>query len=311
LSELGRTLSQQDRFDAQYAAKTLMPIQTPSQPVFRFAPSPNGRLHLGHAYSALLNEKMAQATSGRLLLRIEDVDRQRSRPEFEAAILEDLDWLGIAIEKPARRQSDHLVDYDEALQRLIDQGFAYRSTISRSAIAALALANPDWPRDPDGSPHPPGVQNETKFLAAEPYAIRLNLARAIEDLGPVVSWRENGVPQEFDVAHWGDVILKTRDGSFSYHLAVTVDDALQGITHIVRGRDLFAATAIHCVLQSLLGLPQPDYSHHDLILDQAGEKLAKSRNSPTLKDLRALGQSPEAVRSKLGFSASVPIPVSR
>jgi glutamyl-Q tRNA(Asp) synthetase len=275
-------------------------IQTP--PVFRFAPSPNGHLHLGHAYSALLNERLAREADGKLLLRIEDVDRQRSRQEFEASIVDDLNWLGIAFDETPRRQSDYLHLYESALKNLIEREFAYPSTISRSEIAALAVSNPNWRKDPDGAFLSPVSERECKNVTAS-HAIRLNMDAALAACALPITWQENGKLEVFDASLWGDVVLKSRDGSFAYHLAVVVDDNAQNVTNIVRGRDLYAATAIHLVLQTLLGFKTPSYWHHDLILDQAGEKLAKSRNSPTLQSLRQKGETGDQLRQRLGFSA--------
>ncbi len=276
--------------------------QKQSPPVFRFAPSPNGHLHLGHAYSALLNEKLAREAGGKLLLRIEDVDRQRSRPHFEAAIIDDLNWLGIVFAETPRRQSEHQTLYQTALDDLIARGLAYPSTISRSEIAALAAENPNWPHDPDGAFLPPVSGRGFKDIEG-PFAIRLNMAAALASCSEPVGWQEAGVATHFDAGLWGDVILKSREGSFSYHLAVVLDDAAQNITNIVRGRDLYAATSIHRVLQNLLGFAAPSYLHHDLILDPAGEKLAKSRSAPTLRSLRADGITAKQLRTRLGFSA--------
>ncbi|NJR13596.1 MAG: tRNA glutamyl-Q(34) synthetase GluQRS [Phyllobacteriaceae bacterium] len=277
-----------------------MPVPAP-QPVFRFAPSPNGLLHLGHAYSALLNRQLADAAGGRLLLRIEDVDRQRARDEFVRAIIDDLAWLGIAFEPEPRRQCEHLGVYQAALDQLDALGLIYKSTISRSAIARLAGADPAWPRDPDGAPHPPSRFAEQPDDAASSAAIRLDMRKAMA-LAASTEWMEQGQITQLNPAVWGDVVLRSRDGVYAYHLAVVVDDAAQGISHIVRGRDLYAATAIHRVLQNVLGLPAPLYHHHELILDSGGMKLAKSRQSPTLQALRAEGVSPRDVRRQLGFA---------
>jgi glutamyl-Q tRNA(Asp) synthetase len=275
--------------------------QTP--PVFRFAPSPNGHLHLGHAYSALLNEKLAHEAGGTLLLRIEDVDRQRSKPEFETSIVDDLNWLGIAFDEAPRRQSEHLTLYQNAIDHLIEHGVAYPSTISRSDIVGLAANDPNWPRDPDGAFIAPVSERHLKDIK-NPFAIRLNMEAALVTCSNPVAWQELAATHHFDANHWGDVVLKSRDGSFAYHLAVVMDDAAQKVTNIVRGRDLYAATAIHRVLQMLLGIDAPNYHHHNLILDSSGEKLAKSRNAPTLKSLRNDGVTPQQIRDQLGFSAS-------
>ncbi len=276
--------------------------QSQKPPVFRFAPSPNGHLHIGHAYSALLNEKLARQVNGKLLLRIEDIDRQRSRPEFEAGIIDDLNWLGIVFDEAPRRQSDHLPLFQAALDELYQRGLAYPSTISRSQIAAFAGTNPDWPRDPDGALLPPELKPDRQSgtqMHVTPHAMRLDMKAALAACKTDPGWNEAGQAARFDPQRWGDVILKSRDGSFAYHLAVVVDDAAQDVTHIVRGRDLYAATAIHRVLQSLLNYDAPDYVHHDLILDASGEKLAKSRNSPTLKSLRSDGVTARQIRQSL------------
>ncbi|MCU0829993.1 MAG: tRNA glutamyl-Q(34) synthetase GluQRS [Rhizobiaceae bacterium] len=280
------------------------------QHVFRFAPSPNGYLHLGHAYSAFLNEALAREAGGRLLLRIEDVDRQRSRPEFAAAIIDDLDWLGIRFDGAIRRQSDHAADHQAALDTLCDLGLVYASVISRRDVQAHAVANPDWPHDPDGAPHVPGEERDMAtgaqaelIASGAPHALRLDMGKAVALTGPL-SWIEKNDVQAANPRAWGDPVLKSRDGSFAYHLAVVTDDAAQGVTDVVRGRDLFHQTAIHRLLQAVLGLSAPRYHHHDLVLDDAGEKLAKSRNSPSLRDLRAQGVTPDAIRERLGFSAA-------
>jgi glutamyl-Q tRNA(Asp) synthetase len=280
---------------------------TSSQPVFRFAPSPNGRLHRGHAFSALLNEKLAQDSGGRLLLRIEDVDRQRARPEYESGIINDLNWLGIAFDEPPRRQSDHLDGFAAALAFLEAEGLAYPSFLSRKDIAEVSVS-PDWPRDPDGAPLAPDTDRlrpraevDRLLATGAPHAIRLDLGAALHRTG-AVTWSEDGRRRAFDAALWGDVVLKSRDGSFAYHLAVVVDDAAQGVSDVVRGYDLLAATAIHRILQLLLGLPEPLYRHHALVLDETGEKLAKSRFSPALADLRAAGVSADRLRRELGFA---------
>jgi glutamyl-Q tRNA(Asp) synthetase len=288
-------------------------------PVFRFAPSPNGLLHLGHAYSALKNFDLARQCGGRLLLRIEDIDATRCRPEFEAAILEDLAWLGIQWEVPVRRQSEHLILYREAVQRLADQGLVYPAFESRAEIMRLVAqqdASGAWPRDPDGAPVYPGL---TKSLPMEerarllesgiPYALRLDMAAAISRVGDV-GWieqgagpgGETGVVQAQPQA-WGDVVLARKETPTSYHLAVVIDDALQGVTEVVRGRDLFWSTSVHRLLQRLLDLPQPLYRHHRLVLDAAGQKLAKSRRATGLRDLRARGLTPPDIRRLVGLPA--------
>jgi glutamyl-Q tRNA(Asp) synthetase len=286
-------------------------------PVFRFAPSPNGLLHLGHAYSALLNFDRARATGGRMLLRIEDIDATRCRPEFETAIDEDLAWLGIAWETPVRRQSEHLADYRGALEKLAALGLVYPAFESRAEIARLVVAREadgPWPRDPDGAPLYPG---DAKALAAgersrlidtgAPYALRLDMAAACRHVVGL-TWNELGEGPDGErgtVAArpeaWGDVILGRKETPTSYHLSVVVDDALQGVSEIVRGQDLFHATSVHRLLQTLLGLPEPAYRHHPLIRDADGRKLSKSDRSTGLRELRAAGHSPAGIRRSVGL----------
>ena len=273
---------------------------------FRFAPSPNGLLHLGHAFSALLNDHMAKECGGTFLLRIEDVDKARARPHFEQAIYDDLAWLGLRWAEPVMRQSIRDAAYEEALSQLEKLGVIYSSQISRKEIAALAAQNENWPRDPEGAPLPP-IEEVGQTITAEGVAIRLNMRAALAFLEKSFAdfgWRETGfsVPQPHPKA-WGNVVLKTKDGLFAYHLAVVVDDAAQKISNVVRGRDLFGATAIHRVLQALLGYPAPIYHHHDLILDDQGQKLSKSIISKSLADLREQGVTPQMIRKELGFKS--------
>ncbi|MBB5753630.1 tRNA glutamyl-Q(34) synthetase GluQRS [Prosthecomicrobium pneumaticum] len=275
--------------------------------VFRFAPSPNGPLHLGHALSALLNAERARQAGGRLLLRIEDIDTIRCRPEYEAAIRDDLAWLGIAHETPPRRQSEHFDDYRAALDRLTAMGLVYPAFLSRAQTKAHA-ADPAFPRDPDGAPLYPGTDRDLdaadaadRIAAGRPYALRLKMAEAVRRAGPL-DWseREEGrVPA--DPARWGDVVLARKETPTSYHLSVVVDDALQGVTDIVRGRDLYHATSVHRLLQTLLGLPQPAYEHHRLILGADGRKLSKSEGARALGALRAEGATPEDIRRLVGL----------
>ncbi|MDQ0396296.1 tRNA glutamyl-Q(34) synthetase GluQRS [Labrys monachus] len=284
-------------------------------PVLRFAPSPTGPLHLGHAYSALLNAEKARRMGGRLLLRIEDIDVTRCRPDFVEALLEDLAWLGLEFESPVRRQSAHFDDYREALDRLAARGLLYRSYASRSAIAA-ATADPGHPRDPDGAPLYPRARLAAADDPAgrgpgEPFALRLDMARAAA-LVPPLAWREEreGMeggfdPVPADPALWGDVVLARKEFPASYHLAVVVDDALQGVTHVVRGRDLYEATALHRLLQALLGLPEPVYHHHRLVQGPDGEKLSKSLRSKSLRALRAEGATPQDVRRWVGLASDI------
>jgi glutamyl-Q tRNA(Asp) synthetase len=286
-------------------------------PVFRLAPSPNGYLHLGHAFSALLNHNLARRAGGRLLLRIEDIDPARCRPEYEDAIYEDLGWLGIAWEAPARRQSDHLADYRHALETLSVQGLVYPSFESRAEIAKLVAAreaDAPWPRDPDGAPLYPGSAKQLSaaerarlIASGAPYALRLDMSAAIARAG-ALAWTEVGEGSAggtrvvaANPQAWGDVILARKETPTSYHLSVVVDDALQGVTDVVRGQDLFHATGVHRLLQRLLGLPEPAYRHHRLILDAAGAKLAKSTGATGLRELRAAGKTPADIRRMVGL----------
>ncbi|WP_439924178.1 tRNA glutamyl-Q(34) synthetase GluQRS [Nitrobacter sp. JJSN] len=286
-------------------------------PVFRFAPSSNGFLHLGHAYSALLNFESARARGGRLLLRIEDIDATRCRAEFEAAIYEDLGWLGIAWETPVRRQSDHFADYRAALDRLAALGLLYPSFESRAEIAALVKAREAdgvWPRDPDGVPLYPGAakslpdeERERRLRSGAPFALRLDMDAACRVAGDL-AWTERGCGPDGETGDvvarpkaWGDVILARKDTPTSYHLSVVIDDALQGITDVVRGQDLFWSTAVHRLLQNILDLPRPVYRHHDLICDGAGKKLSKSSEATGLRELRARGMTAEEVRRLIGL----------
>jgi glutamyl-Q tRNA(Asp) synthetase len=286
-------------------------------PVFRFAPSPNGYLHLGHAYSALLNDDLARRASGLLLLRIEDIDAARCRPEFEAAIVEDLAWLGIEWETPVRRQSEHLAEYRGALNKLAAQELVYPSFESRAEIARLVAqreANGAWPRDPDGAPLYPG---NAKLLSSgerarliesgAPYALRLDMAAARARVGDL-AWTEQGAGPDGETGMvtaqpqaWGDVILARKETPTSYHLSVVIDDALQGVTDVVRGQDLFWSSSVHRLLQKLLHLPEPAYRHHRLVLDAAGAKLAKSTNATGLRELRAGGATAADIRRLIGL----------
>ena len=288
-----------------------------ARPVFRFAPSPNGYLHLGHAYSALLNFDLARQAGGRLLLRIEDIDVTRCRPDYEQAIYEDLAWLGITWEMPVRRQSDHLDAYVAAADRLAAMGLLYPSFESRAEIARMVAAEEakgPWPHDPDGAPLYPGT---AKSLPADevaslkrsgmPLALRLDMAAAIER-GGVLAWEELGSGPDGETGEviarpdaWGDVILARKEVPTSYHLSVVIDDALQGVTDVVRGQDLFWSTSVHRLLQQLLGLPAPIYRHHALFRDETGAKLAKSLASIGLRALRAEGATPSDIRRRVGL----------
>jgi glutamyl-Q tRNA(Asp) synthetase len=293
-------------------------------PVFRFAPSPNGYLHLGHALSAALNADLARQAGGRFLLRIEDIDASRCRPEYEAAIYDDLAWLRLAWEKPVRRQSANFAAYAAALDRLAALGLIYPSFESRAEIAR-AVAERDrggpWPRDPDGVPLYPGgakalSASEQKRLldAGGPFALRLDVTAALtlaQSSGGPLAWTETGagpagetgtIPA--DPAAWGDVVLARKDVPASYHLCVVVDDAHQGITHVVRGQDLFHATGLHRLLQVLLGLPAPLYHHHRLLRDAQGRKLSKSTQATGLRELRAGGATQADIRRVIGLPRS-------
>ncbi len=291
------------------------------KPVFRFAPSPNGLLHLGHAFSALLNLALARAAGGRMLLRIEDIDTQRCTPAHEKRMLEDLEWIGFEWDAPPRRQSEHFDDYRAALDDLLAEGLVYPATLSRGEARrriarAEAETGADWPRDPDGAPLYPG---EERLLSSDErdailssgcdHALRLDMSAARASLGSDPHWREEGAGpdgQAGDIAarpvDWGDVVLGRKDIPASYHLACVIDDALQGVTHVVRGRDLFHATSVHRVLQELFSLAEPVYFHHDLIVDEYGAKLSKSRGDTALRELRAAGARPDDIRRMIGLS---------
>jgi len=287
------------------------------QPILRFAPSPNGPLHLGHAYSALLAFDTARKLGGRFLLRIEDIDPGRSREDFVADILEDLRWLGLTWEEPVLRQSRHMEDYVAAAQRLEAMGVLYHCFATRAEIVAAHAATPQ-PLDPEGAPVYPGLHKrlsageiERRIGAGEPFAMRLDMERALG----IAQTKLGGAPLEFseldehmqprrvtaDSRRWGDVVLQRKDVPTSYHLSVVVDDARQGITHVVRGQDLYASTDIHRLLQVLLGLPEPVYRHHRLVADASGQKLAKSAGAPGLRALRAQGISSGAIKEMIGF----------
>lgn len=278
----------------------------------RFAPSPNGYLHLGHAYSALVNERAARQLGGRLLLRFENIDIERCRQEYETAILEDLTWLGVAFEPSPRRQADHFNTYRNALQILLDRGLVYPCFCTRTEISRAVAGRRDWPKDPDGSPHYPGTcrklsAEEAHELAySHPAALRIDMKKAMaEIIGPIV-WREFGEADDgrdliADPARWGDAVLARRDIPASYHIAVVVDDALQEITDVVRGKDLFEATSLHRLIQELLGYKAPNYRHHELLLDERGEKLSKRTHAKSIRALRKQGESASDLRRRLGF----------
>jgi glutamyl-Q tRNA(Asp) synthetase len=285
--------------------------------VFRFAPSPNGYLHLGHALSALMNFNLARAAGGRFLLRIEDIDRARCRSELESAIHEDLVWLGITWDGPVRRQSEHLDEYQAAIARLEADGLVYPSFESRAEIAALVSdpATPGtWPRDPDGAPLYPGTaralsrsERARRIGAGEPHALRLDMAAAIAHVG-ALDWTETGSGPDGESGtvaaapgRWGDVVLGRKEAPTSYHLSVVIDDARQGTTHVVRGHDLFWSTSVHRLLQALLDLPVPVYHHHRLVLGTDGRKLSKSTQATALRTLRRNAIAAADIRRMVGL----------
>jgi glutamyl-Q tRNA(Asp) synthetase len=283
--------------------------QNSSKPILRFAPSPNGRLHLGHAYSALLTWRAAAQLGGTALLRIEDIDTERCKPEFVAGVYEDLHWLGLDWPEPVMLQSERFELYAEAGNRLRDHGLLYPCFCSRAEIAAAADGT-----DPDGAPLYPGTckhlhrgEQIERLQRGDPVQFRLDTEAAMVRVGmltftvvgPLITDRpqiRHARPER-----WGDVVLQRKGTPTSYHLSVVVDDAAQGITHVTRGRDMEAATDIHALLQMLLGLPSPIYHFHRLILDDEGRKLAKSKGSESLADLRAKGWTPEDIRHAVGL----------
>lgn len=257
--------------------------------VTRFAPSPTGRLHLGHAWSALLAHDRARAGNGRFLLRIEDIDRTRCRAEFVEGIYEDLRWLGLPWDGEAMVQSARMPAYAEAIARLEAMGLLYRCTCTRADIAAAASA----PQGPMGALYP-GICRRRAIGADTdlPWSWRLDVKIAMERTGPLRWTAEDASESRATPEILGDPVLARKDAGTSYHLAVTLDDAAQGVTDVVRGRDLFAATHLHRLLQALLGLPTPRYHHHRLVVGADGERLAKRNAAPTLAALRATGTDP-------------------
>ena len=268
----------------------------------RFAPTPSGYLHLGHAYSALIAWANAQGPGSRLLLRIEDIDRPRCRPAFEQAIYQDLAWLGIYWRRPVRRQSENMGDYADALTALGARGVLYPCFCTRSEVRAEIERADAAPHGPDG-PHYPGTCRELsraeqnrRIRAGKAHALRINMAKAAALAGPL-SWtdRKAGVVAA-DPLSAGDVVLARKDVPTSYHLAVAVDDHLQGVTLVTRGWDLFHATHVHRLLQALLGLDTPVYYHHPMITDPNGVRLAKRNRAVTLRALRNARKTPGDVR---------------
>lgn len=277
----------------------------------RFAPSPSGLLHLGHAYAALFAARAA-GPGGKFLLRIEDIDADRARPEFEAAILEDLAWLGLRWEEPPRRQSGHLADYAAALGRLEARGLVYPCFCTRKEIAAEIARAGAAPHGPAEQVYP-GLcrrlspdERDARRKAGERAAVRLDMARALAEAeresGGPLAWHDRGRgAQRCDPRPQGDVVLARKDLGTSYHLAVVVDDAAQGVTLVTRGADLFEATHVHRLLQALLGLPVPQYHHHRLIADEGGQRLAKRSDALSLRALRERGVSPAEVIAMTGI----------
>jgi len=281
--------------------------------VTRFAPSPTGLLHLGHAFAALFADEAARATGGRFLVRIEDIDTARARPEFERAIDEDLGWLGLTWERPARRQSQHFKDYRAALDALKQRDLLYPCFCTRKEIAAEIAASAAAPQGPDGPLYPgtcrhlDNVERARRLASGDDHAWRLDVARAVA-VGGASTFEESGdVPERGTVVArpeiFGDVVLARKDTPASYHLAVVVDDASQGVTLVTRGLDLLPATHLHRLLQALLDLPVPRYRHHRLITDAAGKRLAKRDQATALRTLRERGVRPEEIRTQLGFTS--------
>lgn len=279
-------------------------------PTFRFAPSPNGKLHLGHAYSALFSAQQAKLHKAQLLLRIEDIDRARCKPEFAEQALADLEWLGLDWQQPVRHQSRHMHEYTIIIDRLERLGLLYPCFCTRAR-----LSNAPGPKDPDGTTVYPGycrlmtkMERNRRMTAGEPFALRLDMAKAILAAGPDLSFYEAGSGPNGETGvvsctpqAWGDVVLARKDIATSYHIAVVHDDAIQAISHITRGIDLFHATSIHRVLQSILELPVPVYIHHRLISDDTGRKLSKSARDRSLAALRDDGVTPAMIRHQFGF----------
>lgn len=282
--------------------------------VTRFAPSPTGALHLGHAFAALFAYETAISTGGRFLLRIENIDAGRSRPELEVAILDDLAWLGLAWERPVRRQSEHLADYVDALARLTATDLTYpcfctrREILDEIARAASAPHGPDGPIYPGTCRHLDPNETSSRIDAGEAHVVRLRMAEALRRTARPLTFHESGrevsIPTGTIEAHpevFGDVVLARKDAPTSYHLAVTVDDALQGVTLVTRGEDLAPSTHVHRLLLALLDLPVPEWRHHRLVRDESGKRLAKRDRSRELAALRAEGTTPEEIRQQLGF----------
>ena len=271
--------------------------------VTRFAPSPTGYLHLGHARSAWAGWQAAREAGGRFLLRMEDIDASRCHPQFDTAIREDLAWLGLDWDGEVRRQSEHFDDYRAALQRLEGQGLLYPCFCTRQEIQAEIARAGGAPQGEDGPVYPgtckrlSPAERAERIAAGADYALRLDVTAALARTG-AIEWSENGRRIAADPAALGDVVLARKDVPTSYHLAVTVDDALQGVTVVTRGVDLFAATHIHRLLQALLDLPTPAYRHHPLLTDAGGKRLAKRDRAQTIRAMRSAGMSPAEILEK-------------
>lgn len=267
--------------------------------VTRFAPSPTGLLHLGHAFSALTAFGAAREAGGRFLLRIEDLDGGRCRPEYEVAIFDDLAWLGIEWEEPVRRQSEHMTEYAHALDQLIERGLVYRDFRTRREIAAESQQAPHGPADVvRGGP----ASDEAERLAdGQPFAWRLWLDRALESIDSALVFEADGVRTTAEPQRLGDAILARKEFPTSYHLASVHDDAQQGVTHVIRGEDLREAAHLHVLLQHLMRWPTPTYRHHRLICGADGKRLAKRDQAATLQSMREAGETPATIRRRLGL----------
>jgi glutamyl-Q tRNA(Asp) synthetase len=283
----------------------------PDPVVTRFAPSPTGYLHLGHVRSAAEGWRAAREAGGRFLVRLEDIDKGRCREVFAAAILDDLAWLGLAWDGPVRRQSEHLGEYRAALDRLDAMGLLYPCFCTRRDIQAEIARAGGAPQGELGAPYPGAcrhlgaVERAARLAAAPDCALRLDVAASVARTGPL-DWVEGAGRAGVDPARLGDVVLARKEFPASYHLAVTVDDALQGVTLVTRGVDLFEATAIHRLLQELLGLPAPRYRHHPLVTDAAGRRLAKRDHATTIRSLREEGRSAAEVLEMVQRARSPP-----
>lgn len=276
--------------------------------VSRFAPSPTGYLHLGHAHSALAAWRRARAGNGRFLLRLEDIDGARCRAAFAAGIVEDLAWLGVDWDGPVRVQSEHLGEYRAVLEALQGRGLLYPCFCTRADIQRELAASAGAPHGPEGPVYPgtcrrlSAGERARRVAAGEAHALRLDMAAAISAAGRALRFRDEGVGEVVaDPGPFGDVVLARKDVPASYHLCVTHDDAVQGVSLVVRGVDLLPATHVHVLLQALMGWPTPDYAHHGLLVDAAGKRLAKRDRAATLRDLRAAGMSAAAVRALAGW----------